>query len=102
MENASRYHHAVMGVAPFEALAECSDDIVFVCDFSMRMLYANGMLQKATGFTAADFQFPQADNPFIHREDADHVAQILRAFVAGAAQVTEPIENRFLDRWGQT
>jgi PAS domain S-box-containing protein len=95
--------HAFAGtLEPFEVLAECTDEIVFVTDLSMRMLYASSALEAQTGFTAADFQFPQADNPFIHREDADRVAQTLAAFVAGDARVCEPIVNRFLDRWGRT
>ena len=87
---------------PFLALAELSDAAVFITDLSMRMLYANAELERLTGFTAADFQFPQEDNPFIHREDAEHVAQALSAFAGAEATVSEPIENRFLDRWGRT
>jgi len=87
---------------PFEALAEHTDALVFVTDLQMRMQYANPALQRQTGFTAADFQFPQEDNPFIHREDAEHVARALSAFVESAALVSPPIENRFLDRWGRT
>lgn len=87
---------------PFLALAEVSDRVVFVTDLSMRMLYANPELERLTGFTAADFQFPQQDNPFIHREDAEHVAQALTAFASSPATVSEPIDNRFLDRWGRT
>lgn len=75
---------------------------MFVTDYSMRMLYASSRLERETGFTIADFQFPQADNPFIHREDADHVAAALGAFASGSARVSEPIVNRFLDRWGRT
>ena len=96
----------VEGVAgltePFEALAECIDAIVFVTDESMRMLYASPMLELQTGFTAADFQFQQGDNPFIHREDADDVAQALSSFLASPVRVSDPISNRFLDRWGRT
>jgi PAS domain S-box-containing protein len=88
---------------PFEALAECSDAVVFVTDLTSRMLYASSHLERLTGFTADDFQFPQqADNPFIHREDADRVGQELAEFVAGDARVLARIENRFLDRWGRT
>ncbi len=86
----------------FEALAECCNELVFVTDHAMRMLYASTRFERETGFTIADFQFPQADNPFIHREDADHVAQELGAFVASDARVSAPILNRFLDRWGNT
>lgn len=86
----------------FEALAGCIEAIVFVTDLSMRMLYASAELEKRTGFTAADFQFPQADNPFIHREDAEHVGQALSAFVASPDAVLSRLDNRFLDRWGRT
>jgi PAS domain S-box-containing protein len=86
----------------FEALAEAVDALVFVTDTSMRMLFASAALERETGFTVADFQLPQADNPFIHREDADHVARALAAFVTGDRPVSDPIENRFLDRWGRT
>ncbi len=93
--------HVVVTSDPFEALAESSDAIVFVTDLAMRMFYASSRLQQETGFTADDFRFPQADNPFIHREDADAVAEALSAFIASTAQVSDPIENRFLDRWGR-
>jgi len=86
----------------FEALAECCEELVFITDLGMRMLYASTRLERETGFTAADFQFPQADNPFIHREDADHVGAALTAFAQSPLRVSEPIENRFLDRWGRT
>lgn len=90
------------GGDPFEALAECCEELVFITDLSMRMLYASTRLERETGYTAADFQFPQADNPFIHREDADEVAAALSTFLAGPARVSDPILNRFLDRWGRT
>lgn len=86
---------------PFEALAECTDAIVFVTDVSMRMLYASSMLELQTGFTAADFQFQQTENPFIHREDSEQVAEHITAFLASEASVSPPIVNRFLDRWGR-
>jgi PAS domain S-box-containing protein len=86
----------------FEALAGCIEAVVFVTDLSMRMLYASAELEKRTGFTAADFQFPQADNPFIHREDAERVGSALAAFVASSDTVLPPLDNRFLDRWGRT
>lgn len=86
----------------FEALAECCDELVFITELSMRMVYASARFERETGFTVEDFQFPQADNPFIHREDAEEVAQRLGAFVTSSAVVSDPIINRFLDRWGNT
>ena len=86
----------------FDALANCVDALVFVTDLSMRMIYASSALARETGFTAADFQFPQADNPFIHRDDASSVAEFIASFAAGDARVSAPLENRFLDRWGRT
>lgn len=90
------------GGDPFEALAECCEQLVFITDLAMRMLYASSRLEQETGFTAADFQFPQADNPFIHREDAERVGAALNLFLVSHARVSDPIENRFLDRWGRT
>ena len=50
------YHaHVNVTVDLFEALAEGCDAIVFLTDLSARMLYANSVLQRETGFTAADF-----------------------------------------------
>ena len=86
----------------FEALAECCEELVFITDSTMRMLYASSRLEREVGFTAADFQFPQEDNPFIHREDAERVGAALTTFRASSALVSEPIDNRFLDRWGRT
>ena len=54
----------------------------------MRMVYASSALARETGFTAEDFQFPQADNPFIHRDDASRVAEFIATFVAGDAPVS--------------
>lgn len=90
------------GKDPFEALAESCNELVFVTSHAMRMLYASPRLEMETGFTTADFQFPQDDNPFIHREDAEHVASALTAFLGTPLLVSDPIENRFLDRWGRT
>src|SRR5688500_17124157 len=90
------------GDEAFTALAECCEELVFITDLTMRMLYASSRLEREVGFTAADFQLAQADNPFIHREDADRVAATLTAFLASEARATEPEENRFLDRWGRT
>lgn len=85
----------------FDALADSSDALVFVTDLSSRMLYANAALERDTGFTIADFQFHQADNPFIHRDDAAAVARALSDFLASERRVCAPIDNRFYDRWGR-
>ncbi|HLK35454.1 MAG TPA: PAS domain-containing protein, partial [Polyangiaceae bacterium] len=67
-----------------------------------RMLYANAALERLTGYTAADFQFPQADNPFLHPDDAERVGRFIADFIASGAPVSGVIENRFNDRWGRT
>jgi PAS domain S-box-containing protein len=86
----------------YRLLAETVDAAVFITDPQGRMVYANAGLEKLTGYTAADFQFPQADNPFLHREDAARVGKFIADFFASGAPISEPIENRFCDRWGQT
>jgi PAS domain S-box-containing protein len=89
------------GEDAFIALAERSDAIVFVTDHAMRMVYANAALERDTGFTAEDFAFTQRDNPFIHREDADRVATALARFADGTQTISDPIDCRFIDRWGR-
>jgi len=66
------------------------------------MLYANRALERMTGYTAADFQFPQADNPFVHRDDAARVGAFIAEFLTSGREESAPIDNRFCDRWGQT
>jgi PAS domain S-box-containing protein len=85
----------------YERLAECVDAAVFITEPSGRMLYANRALERLTGYSAADFQFAQSDNPFLHREDAERVGRFIAAFIQSDTEISEPIENRFCDRWGQ-
>jgi PAS domain S-box-containing protein len=84
------------------ALAEAVEEAVFVTEPQGRMLYANGALERLTGYTADDFQFPQTDNPFLHPDDAERVGRFIADFVESGASVSAAIENRFSDRWGQT
>jgi PAS domain S-box-containing protein len=83
------------------AVAAGIDELVFVTEPSGRMLWANDALERHTGFTVADFQFRQPDNPFLHPDDAARVGAFIAAFAAGDAARSGPIENRFFDRWGQ-
>lgn len=85
----------------YELLASCVGAIVFVTEPGGRMLFANDALLRETGYTVADFQFPQDQNPFLHPDDAARVGAFIAAFAAGDALVSEPIDNRFFDRWGQ-
>jgi PAS domain S-box-containing protein len=86
----------------YEALADAVEEAVFITEPQGRMIYANPALERLTGYTVADFQFPQADNPFLHPDDAERVGRFIAEFIAGGARTSEPIENRFSDRWGQT
>ncbi|MDF2696822.1 MAG: domain S-box, partial [Labilithrix sp.] len=86
----------------YRILADSVDEAVFITEPGGRMLYANEALRRLTGYTAADFQFAQEENPFLHRDDSERVASFIREFLASGVAVSEPIENRFVDRWGQT
>ncbi|MBI3192871.1 MAG: PAS domain S-box protein [Ignavibacteriae bacterium] len=86
----------------YRTLVESSPDIVFVTDYTGKMLYANPTLEKQTGFTADDFQFPQEENPFIHPDDAERVGNFIADFAKNDKEYSEVIENRFLDKMGRT
>jgi PAS domain S-box-containing protein len=84
------------------ALAQAVEEAVFITEPSGQMLYANAALERLTGYSVADFQFPQADNPFLHPDDAERVGRFIADFIASGAPVSGLIENRFTDRWGRT
>ena len=67
---------------------------------SSRLLYASSALERETGFVMADFKFPQADNPFIHRDDAERVGRFIADFLVGDARTSGTLDNRFYDRRG--
>ncbi|HEM49186.1 MAG TPA: PAS domain S-box protein, partial [Caldithrix sp.] len=86
----------------FRGLIEASPDAIFITDYSSRMLYANATLENQTGYTAADFQIPQEENSFIHPDDAEKVTEFLKNFIVSKDQISDTIENRFIDKWGKT
>lgn len=81
----------------YRSLVESLPDIVFITDYESRMLWANSALERKTGLTVEDFQVPQEDNPFIHPDDADRVADRIGEFVESNRKFSEPVENRFVD-----
>ncbi len=85
----------------YKRLAACVDEAVFITEPSGRMLHANEVLEQLTGYTVEDFQFRQADNPFLHPDDAERVSRFIADFNADPGPVSGPVENRFFDRWGQ-
>jgi PAS domain S-box-containing protein len=86
----------------YRTLVESFSDIIFITDYESKMLYANPALKKQTGYDVQDFQMPQKDNPFIHPEDAEHVGKFITHFIKSKRVHSDIIENRFLDRTGQT
>src|SRR5512142_2600393 len=91
----------VDGLDLFLSLAELIQDLVFVWNPKGTMLWVNEAFVQRTGRTAADFEFPNPENPFIHPEDLPRVNEQLRAFLESPAQQSEPIVNRFYDAWGR-
>ncbi len=89
-------------VSRYRNLVESFNDIVFITDLESRMLYANPALRNQTGFTKDDFQFTQAENPFIHPEDAERVAKFILDFIQSEQEQSDIIENRFIDKEGKT
>ncbi len=92
--------HELSPGANLDALAEAIDVLVFVTEPTGRMLWTNAAFVRQTGFRAEDFWFENPENPFIHPEDLGHVGAALAAFVASDAERSEPITNRFFDKWG--
>jgi PAS domain S-box-containing protein len=86
----------------YRVLAEAIDEAVFITEPGGRVLYANSALQRLTGYTSEDLQRGERDNLLLHRDDSERVAVFIRRFFDSGAAVSEPIENRFVDRWGQT
>jgi PAS domain S-box-containing protein len=84
----------------FEAVAESVDRLLFVTEPAGRMLWVNEHFRQVTGYGPEDFQFENPDNPFLHRDDLEQVAAALATFAASEARRSEPIVNRFIDRWG--
>jgi PAS domain S-box-containing protein len=87
--------------ARWRRLVDGSPDIVFITDESSRMIYANRALEDQTGYTAADFQMRQSDNPFLHPDDAERVGQFIAAFLASSATYSGRVENRFITKAGE-
>jgi PAS domain S-box-containing protein len=85
----------------YRTLIEGSPEVVFLTDLSSRMLFANKALEERVGYTAADFQMPQTENPFIHPEDAPRVSRFIADFIASGRQYSDRIENRFITRDGR-
>jgi PAS domain S-box-containing protein len=85
----------------FAALVDVLDTMVFVTETNGRMIWANPALERRTGFRAEDFWFENRDNPFLHPDDQMRVASFVGAFAASDADVSAPIENRFIDKWGR-
>lgn len=85
----------------FTALVDVLDAMVFVTDTNGRMIWANPALERHTGFRAEDFWFENRDNPFLHPDDQSRVASFVGAFAASDAEISAPIENRFIDKWGR-
>jgi PAS domain S-box-containing protein len=83
-----------------DAVGAAIDELVFVTAADGRMLWATDALERLTGYTIDDFQFPQRDNPFIHPDDVARVAAVADEFMRGTRDRSEPLENRFFDRWG--
>jgi CheY-like chemotaxis protein len=73
----------------YRTLVEAFPDIVFITDYDSQMLWANDALERQTGLTIDDFQMDQEDNPFIHPEDADHVATRLSEFIESSRKYSE-------------
>jgi two-component system, cell cycle sensor histidine kinase and response regulator CckA len=85
----------------FCSLANMIDDLVFVWKPVGTMLWVNKVFEEQTGRIATDFEFPNADNPFIHPEDLPAVNEQLAAFMRSSDVKSQPISNRFFDAWGR-
>lgn len=84
----------------YRNLVEFFPDIVYITDYSRRMLFANPALQRQTGLTMADFAEPLEPNPFIHEDDHERVRRFLAEFMRSDRIRSDPVENRFTDPRG--
>jgi len=74
---------------------------VFITDRASRVIYANRALEEQTGYSAADFQMRQPENPFLHPADAQRVGQFIAAFLASDRTHSDRIDNRFITKTGE-
>ena len=101
IENAQLYEDLIQSESRYRTFVESFHDTIFITDYSMRMLYANPSLERQTGYKLDDFKIVRENNPFIHPDDRKRVADFIRSFMAGSADYSDTIENRFLDKQGQ-
>lgn len=107
MSDATDSHSELASTHPEEmlnnfcSLANMLEDLVFVWKPVGTMLWVNQVFEQQTGRCAADFEFSNADNPFIHPEDLPEVNERLEAFMRSSDVKSQPISNRFFDAWGR-
>ncbi len=85
----------------YRILVESFPDIVMIADLEGNIVYGNEQLEKVTGITPADY--PNINRkPQIHPEDKPMVAEAIKKMLETDISLSETIENRFIDAWGNT
>ena len=102
IENALLYEDLIQSESRYRTFVESFHDTIFITDYSMRMLYANPALERQTGYKLEDFKIIRQNNPFIHPDDRKRVGAFVRKFMTGSEEYSNPLENRFIDKQGNT
>lgn len=83
----------------YRSLVESFHDMVFLTDYSHRMVYANPSLERHTGYILQDFINDTENILFIHPDDDAQVMKNIREFIGSNENFSKPYENRFIDKW---
>jgi len=103
-------HHAVM-TSPWadtgdgellERLSVVSGAMMFIVNLTPKTLWVSDRLVETTGYSFEDFAFERFENPFIPVDDLPPLIAALTKFLGSDDTVSEPVSNRFIDRWGGT
>ncbi|HBX49943.1 MAG: hypothetical protein A2275_04250 [Bacteroidetes bacterium RIFOXYA12_FULL_35_11] len=84
----------------YRNLVESFHDMVFITDYSHRMIYANPSLERQTGYTIYDFIAVEDNIRFVHPDDIDNVFKFIYAFMKSNEKYSENIESRFYNKDG--
>jgi PAS domain S-box-containing protein len=83
----------------YRTIIESFPDIIMVSDLEGNILFANKVLEEATGIKPEDYRNPKR-KAHIHPDDFPMVRNAIVELLRGSSPSTEIIENRFIDTSG--
>ncbi|MBI5218598.1 MAG: PAS domain S-box protein [Bacteroidia bacterium] len=85
----------------YRNLVEAFHDMVFITDYSHRMIYANPSLERQTGYAINDFVSDEENIRFVHPDDFNSVMKFIRNFINGTEKYSQSYESRFINKRGK-